>query len=982
MRLRVPLRAWVRGLVGVALLALGAASTVRAQGVTRLDADLYRVTYRPPSASYRVLSSSHFDLIYQVGEEEAALSIQQALEHTLAGTDSLVGLTPGRFRMPVVVDGFSDRSNGFVTPFPFKQEIEAPSIRRDPLVARASSWPALVATHELVHALHGDINVGFGFGDVVRFFAPDAARATNLTAPRGLVEGIAVYRESQFEGDAGRLHAPLFQMKMRAAMLADDPWSLTQMMEPPRYTQPFNRFYIGGAHAFQHWARRGDTTDTAFFQEAASLHNKVPFLGFGVGLWHGLGDPPDDLEEELHTTLRTRYQSALDRLRPFTERTTLAGRRGHNYRRPYWLSDSTLVTYLHGYDVRAGFYRVNAATGAREQIRVQSITEDYTYSLGPDSTTLLASRYVPDPWVPTQERAEVERIDLQDGSATRLTHGGRVFAPVETRRGAVWAIQNDGSFTQWAVVEEGAASAITQKSRTRFRQLAVSPDGGTTAVLVNVDGTQRVYRASAQSERPPRLQPWFGLQDAIIYDLSWGPRGRYLLFAADRTGIANVFAFDTATDRVLQLTNVPFGALEPALSPDRSTLAFVDYQHERHELVRTPFRPDDASIVDPSRVLRGAPSALPIPTHAETDSTVSIAGRSRPYQAWRHLAPRMVVPTVRYDADEADLPDAARFEKLGVGVGLGIAGNDPLQRWMYRGDAYWQDGRLWGEAAVRSGRWRLRPSLTLFNTPDTVPATIPTDTGRREARIGFEERGVSLGTRLPITLQSNVYQSSAVAAVSAQFRQTRFFGATAEALERSGASGLTDWSDRLTLFPQAAWGHRLQQNPRDLVPNQGIILRSFAELDAWTDGASASRAWVTEADLYLPLALRSHTGVRLGAGLLTQNAGAILSLDQFVPRGYENAFLGSGTFLRLGTEITQPLWYVDDGWTLVPVYVNALYSYGFAQTLMPLHASGSLRSSIGGGVGLQLRFFYVLDLSLQFGLAYRLEPGDVEGVYR
>jgi hypothetical protein len=92
--------------------------------------------------------------------------------------------------------------------------------------------------------------------------------------------------------------------------------------------------------------------------------------------------------------------------------------------------------------------------------------------------------------------------------------------------------------------------------------------------------------------------------------------------------------------------------------------------------------------------------------------------------------------------------------------------------------------------------------------------------------------------------------------------------------------------------------------------------------------------------------------------------------------------LGSGTFLRLGTEITQPLWYVDDGWTLVPVYVNALYSYGFAQSLMPLHASGSLRSSIGGGVGLQLRFFYVLDLSLQFGLAYRLEPGDVEGVYR
>jgi len=963
------------------VIALVVVAPSHAQGVTRLNANVYQVAYRPPTASYRMVEGTHFDLIYQVGAEDAAVRIRRALTESLAGTDTLVGNTPGRLHMPVVVDAFSDRSNGFVTPFPFKQEIEAPSLRNDALVARSSSWPALVGPHELVHAMHGAMDVGFGFGAVVRWFAPDAARATNLTAPRGLVEGIAVYRESQFEPGAGRLNAPLFRMKMRAAMLSDDPWSLTQMMEPPRFTQPFNRFYIGGAHAFQEWTEAGETTSTAFFHKATKLHNQVPFLGFGVGLWHGLGTPPWRLEDTLRTRLRDRYAAELGRLRPFTERTVIAGQTGHNYRRPYWIEERTLVAYLHGYDVRAGFYRIDATTGTRTPIRVQSITEDYAYTVAPDTSALYVSRYVPDPWVPTQEVAEVERVRLASGIATRLTSDGRAFAPAAMASGTVWAIRNEGSFTQWAVVEAGSTRAVTTLDRTRFKHVVPSPDGREAAVVVNVDGQQRVYRATDTGDGTPRLTPWFGFEDALVYDVSWGPDGRYLLFASDLTGRANVFAFDTETQTVTQCTNVPFGALEPALSPDGTMLAFVEYQHERHELVRTTFRPNDAPRVDTGRVLVGAESALPLPEAAPAQPDPAFDD-SRPYRAWRHLAPRMAFPTLHYDTDETDVSDAPRFERLGVGAGVGVAGNDPLQRWMYRGETYWQNGRLWGNATIRTARWRLRPSLTVFNTPETLPAVLPTDTGPQPARVGLEERGVSVGVRLPVMLRSNVVQSSAIASLAGQFRQTRLFGTAAETLDRQRSTQVTDWTDRWTLFPRAAWGYRLQQNPRDLVPNQGLVLRSYAEIDAWTDGVAASRAWVTEADVYVPVSLQHHTGLRLGAGVVTQNAGSVVSLASFLPRGYENTFLGSGTFGRLGAEITQPLWYVDDGWTLVPVYMKGLYAYGFGQTLAPVDDPSATLSSVGGGLGVQLRLFYVLDVALEVGIAYRVEPGDVEVITR
>ncbi len=380
--------------------------------------------------------------------------------------------------------------------------------------------------------------------------------------------------------------------------------------------------------------------------------------------------------------------------------------------------------------------------------------------------------------------------------------------------------------------------------------------------------------------------------------------------------------------------------------------------------------------------MEGASPRPPARQVASTSADTAAFDDSRPYEAWRHLAPRMIYPTVSYDADEADRPDAARFEELGMGVGLGVAGNDPLGRWRYRGTAFWQDGRLWGSATVQSGRWLLRPSLTVFDTPETVPATIQTDQGSRSARFGFEERGASVGTRLPIRLRSNVYQSALAFSLGAEYRQTRFFGDAVEVLEPEDARRLTRWRDRVTLSPQAAWGHRLQQNPRDLVPNQGLIVRSSAEVDAWTDGVPASRAFVSEADLYLPLALRSHTGVRLGAGFLTQNARSVVGTDQFVPRGYEDLALGAGSFVRLGAEITHPFWYIDDGSTLVPFYAKALYGYGFGQTLTAVDEAGSFRSSVGGGIGLQFRLFYLLDFDLQIGAAFRLEPGDVDLVWR
>ncbi len=928
---------------------------------------VYDVVYRPPGTRYFVLESPHFDVIYEAGALDEARETARRLESALPAVDSLVGARH-TLRMPVVLNRFNDRANGFVSPLPFRQEIEAVSIKGNRLSPRFRSWIETVAPHELVHAVHADYRNGFGVVGVTRWFAPDLARSLNLTIPAGIAEGAAVLFESDLEPGAGRLNHSLFTMQFHAAMLSEHPWSLTQMLERPDHTRPFDRFYNGGGHLFR-WLREHGPED--FFRRATNFHNRFPFLGYGFDLWYGLRQRPGKVWRAFRDDVRARERRRIEALGPLTEATLVAGARGLVHRRPRWLDDRTLVAFVHGYDVTPGLYRIDAETGARTLLGAEKLTEDQYFSLTPDGAAVLFARYVEDPFVARKQIAELFRLDLATGRVTRLTKDARALAPAPAPDGGVWALRNEGQYNRWVRLRsDGSLEPLSTWERARFGSLEPSPDGTTVAVVLNVRGRQGLFRATLDGGAPA-LQPWVGFDDGSVFDASWSRDGRYVLFTADPGGIANVYALDVREDRVLRLTNVPFGALEPSLSPDGKTLAFVNYAHERYDLVRMPFAPEAARVVPRARTrafetipwetwLRAAPR----PTMPEADP--------RPYATLRYLRPRMIYPTFRYE-DRTTRPGDT---KLGFGFGLGVQGTDPLQRWAFSAEGFRQKGRLWGEGVVRTSVSVLRPSLRAFRTPTTVLARLVDRQGNtvQTVRVGRERRGVEAGVFVPVTLGSNVHRTTAAFAVRGSYEQERLF-------DREGKA-LTPFVGRYTLSPAAVLGYRLQANPRDLVPNTGLVVSAASEIDLSADRGTPRRALLGQANLYLPFLKSRNVGLRLDAGLLTQNQGSIYNLDRFMPRGHEDVFLGAGTFVRYGVEYTWPLWFIDDGFFLLPVYFRALFAYGFAETLHPVERFSDRVSSAGVGLGLRIRFFYLFNLELRAAASYRIEAGTWDVVYR
>ncbi len=931
----------------------------------------YGTIARPGGTKYQVIHTDHFEIIFEEGYLGEAKATVKVLEDHLAETQSLLA-HHHILRMPVVLNGFNDLSNGYVTPLPFKQEIEITYIKGRALSPGHASWLETVMPHELVHSVQADLRKGFGVGSIIRPFFPDAARTLNLLVPPGISEGVAVYYESRHKAGAGRLNHSFFTMRFRAAMMSAKPWSMSQLVEAPAYTRPLDRFYLGGAHLVDYLAA---SDSLAFFHRSSALNYRIPLLGYGIGLWYGAKKWPGQIYKTFKKTVIEEEQAFQSALGDITVPEILHSSKGMLQRRPRWLGNDELLVYARGYNVRGGFYIHDVASGKRWLLRNTAITEDFNYSLTPDRSKLIYAHYKVDPHIAIKRIADLYEIDIVTGKQAQRTSNQRLLLPTPAKDEALWALQNEGQYNQLVRVDrQGQIVQTSTFQHTRFQDLALSPDKEQLVGILNIKGFQGVYRLNT-SDADITPEPMVVFQKGAIYDVDWSPDGKYLLFTADPSGISNIYFFEIDSKKIYQLTNARYGAFEPALSPDGKALAYIDYQHERFDLVRLPLDLARSNLVD-ANLLDDAiqhtliESVLADPEPADT----SLYSVSR-YRALAHLKPRAVLPIVR-PSEDVVMED----RKIGVGIGFGVQGADPLQKISYQLQGYGQAGRLWGSATIQAGGRGLQPYLSVYNLLSTLNTSIePVVRQSNEpeqringTRVGLKRRGLTAGVRLPVVFHRNVFQSGMTLGLQSVWENERFV-----------VDGGRPFQNQHAIEPAATFYYRLQSNPRDLIPNHGLLLALNATLDTHNDGPEKNRAFISRLTGYLSFLKKANIGLKIYGSLLSQNKGSIYNLDNFLPRGYENnIFLAGGNHAVVGFEYVQPLWYVDDGLFMVPVYMQALYAFGFTEGLFESPAifihdferfeSKSTRAfASGAGIGIKFRVLYLFNFDVRFTASYR-----------
>ncbi|HET6528844.1 MAG TPA: hypothetical protein VFG39_08865 [Balneolaceae bacterium] len=932
-------------------------------------AQFYPTQYRPPDQNWQYLQTPHFKLVYGEGNYASALQMARILETQYPLAQQLVGGNLENF--PVILNDYNDRSNGFVSPLHFRAEIELPPIKGKTLNPQTGNWLWNVGPHELVHALQFSHWGDFNITQLVSLFSPDLARSFHGAIPAGMLEGIATYHETvNVAPDGGRGNLPIFTNWFDATFTSDLRWSMGQLMQNSANTRPFNRHYIGG-YEFTAWLQQEFGPSTT--REALNFYVDFPFLGYGVALRHETGLWPGELYnrfEDFHEK-RLEEKPSLPQIGhlpiPFE---------GAEIRRPKWLSDSTLIFHGSFYNARPGFYSYQLNSGEMERLITTGTIGDFQYDLSADHSKMIFSYLEPSTLYDNTYKAELVAYNFETGQKQQLTDDGRMYAPV-FRGDGLLALQTRPASSRLVSIETNAGEVTSIDEvlyLPEFEIIAVAdnPVSDRWAVIANKDGMQALWITTLENIKDQLQQaPDISFESGAVYDPVWHPGGEKLLFSSDFSGVHQLYEYDLEDGAIIQITNASFNAFEGAYSRDGGSVAFIkQVENKRLPAILERNRFEGSRIPAGQWVFsEDKISEQPaVPDSILTASESWETGDYSPGLNW--LKPRTVLPVF----EEVSSRDVYQW-------GLAFHSNNLLQSQAYSAEITYLEDRLWYDLNYQNKTFYPGFEVSYFSEPSYGAFNVQDPSGKITTySLLQQERGLALSVPFQFQLNQNVFFTSLFIEPEIRRSQIRFF-------EMGTGDNQSEFAGAAIANIYGQFNFRLQQNIRDLQPNSGLIL--YAELEHYLSSDSIN---FTAYGYNLPISLNQKTALtggaftyfspfrrlnqslRVGVEWLTQS-GVIYDNQSLVSNAFSvPVFETSNNLLSFSTRYTIPLFYVDDGGFLVPLYLSNVYLVGFTSTVTdPTFENWIKGSRSVFGLGIRARF-RLSNLAFDIGVGFGFEP--------
>jgi len=602
----------VRRFAAVALVALAAG----------------RVWAGDPDRRYRTIETEHFVIYYDepladvarragVVAERAHRTLAPALDHV-----------PAEKTLIVVADN-TDSANGSASVLP-RNVIEifatGPSAFNE--LDDHEDWLYGLIAHEYTHILHLDTMEGLPtiynriFG---RTWAP------NQIMPRWLIEGIAVYEESK-RSAGGRNRGTRFDQFIRTALHGHQDLRLDEIGGAPRRFPRGNAIYVYGSHFLRYvFDRFGDDTLRKMTHTAGSY---APPFAVNRQIAKVVGVPFTELYDEWKGYLRDRYSQQ----EQAAERRGLALGRALTHSAesnfwPHYSADGTELYWQQSDGYSLARVRAMPVGGDQRQARdIVRLDAMGPFDLLPDGSLVYEQSRV---FRRDYSFQDVFRWDAASHAITRISIGKRARDPAvspDGRRVAYSMNEHSESVIAVQDLTPGAPPEVVWRGA-RFDQAyqpAWSPDGARIAFSAwRTGGLRDIFIVELAS----------GHVDAVTDDRAldmapaWSKDGRYLWFDSDRTGIANIYAYDTQARATWQVTNVLGGAFQAAPSPDGTRLAFMSaVPSGGYDLYEV--------MLDPARWLPARDYVDDKPTPRQIRDDETWVTPARPYRAQETLAPQ------------------------------------------------------------------------------------------------------------------------------------------------------------------------------------------------------------------------------------------------------------------------------------------------------------------------------------------------------
>ena len=551
-----------------------------------------------PYVPWFTLTTPHFHVHYHAGLEAVAQHSANVAEDVYRRVSPEVGFSPSARTELVLTDATED-SNGFANTLPYPAVtlyVAAP----DDMSALGDydDWVTELVTHELTHIFQmGNVS---GVPSVVNSVLGPTL-APNQEQPHFILEGLAVAMETGHT-TAGRLRSTQFDMMLRADVLEGNVATLDEISHYPRRYPGGTLWYLYGAK-FIAWIASIYGPDI-FAAVATDYGATIIPYGVNRAIRRATGRTYEQLYDGFLRDMQRRYAAQAEAVRRaglrVGRRLTARGwtavgprflpaRCGKPERIAYARSDAESL---------GGIYAVPlTATPDTDQSELIARASGRSLAFGPDCSLYFDTVA---PSLRTYPFGDLERLapgerapDGTEKNRERLTLGRRardVDVSPDGRR--IVYVTNDSGTVTLRMADLSPTGRISGERRlvpsARFEQAYTprfSPDGTRVAYGAWTAGGYRDVRI-VDIATGKLVELWH--DRALDQQPAWSPDGKFLYLTSDRSGIANVYAFELATGALYQVTNVVTGAYMPEPSPDGSTLVYVGYTTAGFDLFALP----------------------------------------------------------------------------------------------------------------------------------------------------------------------------------------------------------------------------------------------------------------------------------------------------------------------------------------------------------------------------------------------------------